>query len=101
MKLLRMNSKSKEASICMTKMVASFISKTFTTSLITFASTFVRKTGILTTRVYLICTKRRNRLGQGGYGSVYLLRHRLNDELTAAKFVGMSLVSLCNPTNFI
>lgn len=32
---------------------------------------------------------REKRLGQGGYGSVYLLKHKLNDELTAAKFVGM------------
>jgi len=26
-------------------------------------------------------------LGKGGYGSVYLLKHNLNSELTAAKFV--------------
>ena len=31
-----------------------------------------------------------NKLGQGGYGSVYLLKHKLNSELTASKVVNIS-----------
>jgi len=30
------------------------------------------------------------KLGQGGYGSVYLLKHKLNGEYTAAKFVDVT-----------
>ena len=40
--------------------------------------------------VCLECIRKKNKLGQGGYGSVYLLRHKLTGERTAAKFVDVS-----------
>lgn len=33
---------------------------------------------------------KKEKLGEGGYGSVYLLKHRLNHEQVAAKFVDIS-----------
>jgi len=42
------------------------------------------------TNSYSVCTINKAKLGQGGYGSVYLLEHKLTREKVAAKFVDIS-----------
>ena len=44
----------------------------------------------LTIRLYLICLIRSNKLGEGGFGSVYLLKNKLNKREIAAKFVDVT-----------
>lgn len=44
----------------------------------------------LAIRVCSVCIRELNKLGQGGYGSVYLLKNILNGEMTAAKYVDVS-----------
>ena len=39
---------------------------------------------------FLICSTKLSKLGEGGFGSVYLLRHKLNKREIAAKFVDVS-----------
>jgi serine/threonine protein kinase len=51
---------------------------------------YAQKRKNLTTSVCLECIKELNKLGQGGFGSVYLYKHILNGEMTAAKFVDIS-----------
>ena len=40
-----------------------------------------------TTNLSSVSTLNKSKLGQGGYGSVFLLQHKLNEEKVAAKFV--------------
>lgn len=53
-------------------------------------STFAPNVKTSITNLCLICLTKLNKLGEGGFGSVYLLKNKLNKREVAAKFVDVS-----------